>query len=165
MKKIGLLSDTHSFFDPRLKDFFANVDEIWHAGDIGSEQVLDTLEKLKPVRAVFGNTDDMAIRNRVKETERFVCEGVDVLLTHIGGYPGNYDYRIKQQIIANPPKLFICGHSHILKIMNDKEHKLLHVNPGAAGKAGFHKVQTAVRFELDNGEIKNMEVIELNVFE
>ena len=163
MKKIGLLSDTHGYLDPRLYDFFAKVDEIWHAGDIGSEDVLDALEKTKPVRAVFGNTDDSAMRKRIHETERFECEEVDVLLTHIGGYPGNYDYRMKQQIMENPPKLFICGHSHILKIINDKEFNLLHINPGAAGIQGFHNVQTAVRFELNKGNIKNMEVIELRI--
>ena len=165
MKKIGILSDTHAYLDPRLFNFFADVDEIWHAGDIGSEDVLNELEKFKPTRAVFGNMDGAAVRYRLKEIERFVCEGVDVLLTHIGGYPGKYEPCIKWQIYSDPPKLFICGHSHILKIMNDPELNLLHVNPGAAGKTGCHTVQTAVRFALDEGTIKDMEVIELKMSE
>ena len=162
MKKIGVLSDTHAFFDARLYEFFADVDEIWHAGDIGSEDFLNEIEKFKPTRAVFGNMDGAHLRYRLSETERFVCEGVDVLLTHIGGYPGNYEPCIKWQLFSNPPKLFICGHSHILKIMNDKDLNLLHVNPGAAGKTGFHKIQTAVRFVVNDGDIKDMEVINLD---
>jgi len=163
MKKIGVLSDTHAYFDKRLYDFFDKVDEIWHAGDIGSDEVFKTIEKFKPLRAVYGNTDGTSLRCKLKETERFTCEGVDVLLTHIGGYPGNYDYLIKDEIIKNPPKLFICGHSHILKIIYDKEFDLLHLNPGAAGLKGIHNVQTAVRFVLDDGKIKDMEVIELQM--
>ncbi|MCL2072827.1 MAG: metallophosphatase family protein [Marinilabiliaceae bacterium] len=163
MKKIGVLSDTHTYFDPRLYDFFANVDEIWHAGDFGSAEVFDEIEKFKPIRAVFGNVDGAILRIRLKEVERFECEGVNVLLTHIGGYPGNYDPAIRSQIYSNPPNLFICGHSHILKIMNDKELNLLHVNPGAAGKSGIHTVQTAVRFVIDEGTIKDMEVGEFKM--
>ena len=161
MKKIGLLSDTHGFFDPKFLDLFAEVDELWHAGDVGSEAVLDVMEDFKPVRAVYGNIDDAQMRRRIPEFQRFVCEGVDVLMTHIGGYPGNYSPQVKGEIYAKPPKLFISGHSHILKVVNDPALKLLHVNPGAAGNNGFHQVRTAVRFVLDEGNIMDMEVIEL----
>ena len=161
MQRIGLISDTHAYFDPKFYDLFAEVDQIWHAGDIGSEEVLDIIEKFRPVRAVFGNVDGAVLRHRLRAIERFTCEGVDVLMTHIGGYPGKYDANIKSCIYENPPKLFICGHSHILKIMNDSNLNLLHVNPGAAGYSGFHLKRTAVRFSLDNGVIKDMEVIEL----
>ena len=163
MQRIGLLSDTHAYFDSRFYEHFAEVDQIWHAGDIGSEEVLDLMEAFKPVRAVWGNIDGAALRQRLPEIQRFVCEGVDVMITHIGGYPGHYDPRIKQQLYANPPKLFICGHSHILKVINDPSLKLLHINPGAAGKFGFHTVRTALRFSLDNGAIRDMEVIEIGV--
>ncbi|MDR2928744.1 MAG: metallophosphatase family protein [Cytophagaceae bacterium] len=161
MQRIALLSDTHAFFDTRFYELFACVDQIWHAGDIGSEEVLDMMVAFKPVRAVYGNVDDANIRLRLPEMLRFDCEGVDVLMTHIGGYPGRYDARIQRKIFANPPRLFISGHSHILKIMNDSQLGLLHINPGAAGKFGFHTIQTAVRFVLDKGTIKDMEVIEL----
>ena len=158
MKKIGLLSDTHSYFEPKLYEFFAEVDEIWHAGDIGSDEVLNELEQFKTVRAVYGNMDMTSLRYKIKETERFVCEGVDVCMTHIEA--GNPD---KHEFSTNNPdklKLFVCGHTHILKIFRDKKLNLLHINPGAAGKTGPHSVQTAVRFVLDNGEIKDMEVFE-----
>lgn len=161
MQKIGLLSDTHAFFDPKFYELFREVDQIWHAGDIGSELVLDAMEAFKPVRAVYGNIDGAELRRRIPAVQRFSCEGVDVLITHIGGYPGKYAPQIKQQIFAHPPKLFICGHSHILKVINDPSLKLLHVNPGAAGKYGFHTVRTAIRFRLDQGDIRDMEVIEL----
>ncbi|GAO27776.1 metallophosphoesterase family protein [Geofilum rubicundum] len=161
MQKIGLLSDTHAFFDPKFYELFREVDQIWHAGDIGSELVLDAMEAFKPVRAVYGNIDGAELRRRIPAVQRFSCEGVDVLITHIGGYPGKYAPQIKQQIFAHPPKLFICGHSHILKVINDPSLKLLHVNPGAAGKYGFHTVRTAIRFTLDQGDIRDMEVIEL----
>jgi len=160
MKRIGLLSDTHAYFDKRLYNFFGNVDEIWHAGDIGSEEVYKKIKKFKPVRAVFGNMDGPPLRLKLKEIERFDCEGVDVFLTHIGGYPENYAPNIKDIIEKCPPKLLICGHSHILKIMKDKTLNLLFINPGAAGKSGCHTLQTAARFEIDNGEIKNLEVVE-----
>jgi hypothetical protein len=162
MQRIGLLSDTHAFFDPRFYELFAEVDQIWHAGDLGSESVLDALEAFKPLRAVYGNIDGAELRRRIPAIQRFVCEGVDVMITHIGGYPGKYAPQIKPQIYAHPPKLFICGHSHILKVINDASLKLLHVNPGAAGKYGFHTVRTAIRFTLDQGDIKDMEVIELS---
>ncbi|MCW3786063.1 metallophosphoesterase family protein [Plebeiibacterium sediminum] len=161
MKRIGLLSDTHSFFDPKFKELFAACDEIWHAGDIGDIKVLDALKDFKPTRAVYGNIDDAVIRRCLNEHERFVCEGVDVWITHIGGYPGKYDRRVKNELFRNPPKLFIDGHSHILKVIYDDQLNLLHINPGAAGLSGFHAVRTAIRFVLDKGEIKDLEVIEL----
>jgi uncharacterized protein len=161
MTRIGLLSDTHSYFDPRFYDLFAQVDEIWHAGDIGSEEVLDALMQFKTTRAVYGNIDDARMRRRLRETERFRCEEVDVLMTHIGGYPGHYDVRIKNTLKQDTPKLFVAGHSHILKVIYDDKLNLLHVNPGAAGKNGFHAIRTAVRFAIDGNQIKDMEVIEL----
>ncbi|WP_291857203.1 metallophosphoesterase family protein [Marinilabilia sp.] len=161
MIKIGLLSDTHGFLDPRFFELFKGVDEIWHAGDIGNEDVLNDLEIFKPYRAVYGNIDDWNIRNRTTEDQRFQCEGLKVWMTHIGGYPGKYSPRIKQDLFKYLPGLFISGHSHILKVMFDKNLNCLHINPGAAGKSGFHQVRTAVRFAIDKGEIKNLEVIEL----
>lgn len=161
MQRIGVLSDTHAFFDPRFYELFSEVDQIWHAGDIGSEEVLDLMESFKPVKAVFGNIDGAALRRRIKQSQRFACEGFDVFMTHIGGYPGKYAPSVKHEIITNPPNLFICGHSHILKVINDPTLKLLHINPGAAGIYGFHTIRTAVRFVLDKGVIKDLEVIEL----
>jgi len=161
MKRIGLLSDTHSFFDPRFFELFKDVDEIWHAGDIGDRKVLEQIESFKPFRAVYGNIDGADIRRELRKDERFFCEDVDVWMTHIGGYPGRYDRSVKKKITENPPKLFICGHSHILKVIYDKKLDLLHVNPGAAGRYGFHKVRTAVRFVIDGANIKDLEVIEL----
>ncbi|MDR1763123.1 MAG: metallophosphatase family protein [Dysgonamonadaceae bacterium] len=162
MRKIGLLSDTHSLWDEKFAQYFASCDEIWHAGDIGSEEVLNNLEELKPVRAVRGNTDGYNICLRCPTTLRFKVEDVDVLLTHIGGYPGNYDPRIRAELAANPPRLFVCGHSHILKVIYDKKLGLLAVNPGAAGLSGFHTVRTLLRFVIDGAEIKDMEVIEMD---
>lgn len=161
MTKIGLLSDTHSHFDPRFIELFKDCDEIWHAGDIGDIKVLDKLQKLKPTKAVFGNIDDAIIRRTVNENERFTMDGVDVWITHIGGYPGKYDKRIKTELLKNPPDLFIAGHSHILKVIYDDKLQCLHVNPGAAGISGFHAVRTAIRFCLDKGKIKDLEIIEL----
>ena len=161
MVRIGLISDTHSFFDPRFFELFKDVDEIWHAGDIGDVKVLEQIENFKPYRAVYGNIDGAVLRKTLKQHERFMCEDVDVWITHIGGYPGRYDKLIKNELIKVPPKLFICGHSHILKVMYDKKLDLLYINPGAAGRYGFHKVRTAVRFVIDGDTIKNMEIIEL----
>jgi len=162
MTRIGLLSDTHNYFDPRLIKFFKDVDEIWHAGDIGDIKVLDEIRGLKTVRAVFGNIDDAKIRSNLQEHLRFICDGVDVWITHIGGYPKNYSPFIKNELFKNPPKLLICGHSHILKVIYDDKLDLLYINPGAAGRSGFHMVRTAIRFSLDNGDIKHLEIIELN---
>ncbi len=161
MKKILLLSDTHNYIDDRILAYAEKADEVWHAGDIGSLQVTDALKELKPLRAVFGNIDDHEIRKEFPLNNRFVCEGVDVLITHIGGYPGKYSPAIREELNSNPPKLFICGHSHILKVMPDKKLNLLHMNPGAIGIHGFHKVRTMLRFTVDQGKIDNLEVIEI----
>jgi putative phosphoesterase len=160
MIKIGLLSDTHGYIDPKLFNFFSQCDEIWHAGDIGNIDVAERLEKWKPFKAVHGNIDDYTLRKKYPETLRFYYEETDVWITHIGGYPGNYDKLIRNKIKTNPPDLFICGHSHILKIMYDEKLDLLHVNPGAAGKTGFHQYRTAVRFEIHDKEITHMEIFE-----
>ncbi|SFS59125.1 metallophosphoesterase family protein [Lutibacter maritimus] len=161
MKKILLLSDTHSFVDEQILKFVKQADEVWHAGDIGSLDVIDTLKKLKPVRAVYGNIDNHVIRSEFPLDLKFTIEDVAVWITHIGGYPNRYDVRIKEELTKNPPKLFICGHSHILKVIYDKKLNLLHMNPGAAGKHGFHKVRTMLRFEINAGNITNLEIIEL----
>lgn len=161
MKKIGLLSDTHSYWDQKYVKYFSDCDEIWHAGDIGSIDLALQFEKLKPFRAVFGNIDDAKIRLSYPEYLRFSLEDVDVLMTHIGGYPGKYKPEVEQILRINPPKLFICGHSHILKIVYDKKYNCLVINPGAAGKYGFHEVRTLVKFSLDSGNIKDLDVIEL----
>ncbi|MCB0551153.1 MAG: metallophosphoesterase family protein [Phaeodactylibacter sp.] len=161
MKRIGLLSDTHSHLDESIFRYFEECDEIWHAGDIGDEEVASRLEAFRPLRAVYGNIDDAAMRRRFPEDLRFECEGVDVFMTHIGGYPGRYSQRVREIIRQNPPRLFICGHSHILKVMPDKKYGLLHINPGAAGLQGFHKVRTIVRFTLDEGDIRGLQVVEL----
>lgn len=162
MKRIGLLSDTHAWWDDRYQQYFQDCDEVWHAGDIGSAEVADRLEQL-PVtfRAVSGNIDGYDIRLRYPAVARFEVEGVDVLLKHIGGYPGNYDASIRGTLHARPPKLFACGHSHITKVMYDKQLGMLHINPGAAGVYGIQAVRTLVRFTLDAGDIRDLEVIEL----
>ncbi len=161
MTRIGLISDTHGFLDEKLFDYFKDCDEIWHAGDIGKIQVALTLSRFKPLRAVYGNIDGQDIRKTYPETQRFFCEDVEVLIKHIGGYPNHYDRSVMEEISVHPPDLFISGHSHILKIINDSKFKLLHVNPGACGKNGFHQVRTAVRFAIDKRKIQDMEVIEL----
>lgn len=161
VKRIGLLSDTHSVLDSKVLDYFAECDEIWHAGDIGNVEVADRLEAFKPFRAVYGNIDGANLRVRYPLDLRFECEGLDVLMTHIGGYPGKYQKRVRDILLQNPPKLFICGHSHILKIMPDKQFNLLHINPGACGNEGFHQIKTIVRFTMENAAIKDLEVIEL----
>jgi hypothetical protein len=164
MKKIGILADTHGMLDERIFNHFENVDEIWHAGDWGSMEVVNKLQAFKPVRGVYGNIDGQDIRMIFPKHLRFRCEDVDVWLTHIGGYPGKYDANVKPEIFTNPPKLFVCGHSHILKVQYDKTLDLLHINSGSAGKYGFHQVQTLIRFEIDGSNIQNLEVIELNPF-
>ena len=161
MKKILLLSDTHSYIDDAILKHVKQADEVWHAGDIGNLDVTDAIKALKPLRAVYGNIDDAKARVEFPEHNRFMCEGVDVLITHIGGYPGRYNIRIKEMIQQHPPKLFICGHSHILKVMPDKKMNLLHMNPGAIGKHGFQKVRTMLRFTIDGSKIDNLEVIEI----
>jgi putative phosphoesterase len=161
MTKIGLLSDTHGYWDEKNAHYFSSCDEIWHAGDIGSETVLRHLEALKPVRAVHGNIDDYRLRLSCPKTLRFKIEDVDVMLTHIGGYPGRYPPAVRQELSANPPQLFVCGHSHILKVMYDKGLKMLCVNPGAAGRYGIHTVRTLIRFAIDGADIQSMEIIEM----
>lgn len=156
-----MLSDTHSHLDEKILKYVNLADEIWHAGDIGELHVTDSLKKLKPLRAVYGNIDNAEARMEFPLNNRFMCEGVDVLMTHIGGYPGKYNTAIREELIQNPPKLFICGHSHILKVIFDKKLNLLHMNPGAAGISGFHQVRTMLRFEIDGEKIQNLEIIEL----
>ncbi len=162
MTKIILLSDTHGYIDDDILKYIKQADEVWHAGDIGDLKVTDDIKKLKPLKAVFGNIDDSKIRLEFPENLRFMCEGVDVWITHIGGYPGAYNARVREAIRLNPPKLFICGHSHILKVMPDKKLHLLHMNPGAVGKHGFHKTRTMLRFTIDGEKIDQLEVIEFN---
>lgn len=161
MKKIGLLSDTHGYWDDKYKTHFADCDEVWHAGDIGSLSLALQFEAFKLFRAVYGNIDGADLRGSYPEFSRFTVEGVDVLMTHIGGYPGKYDPRVRTILQTKAPQLFICGHSHILKVMFDKKYNCLDINPGAAGKYGFHKVRTLLRFVLDGGNIRDLEVIEL----
>lgn len=161
MKRIGILSDTHSTLDDRVFAFFKDCDEVWHAGDIGSEEVLDQLENFKPLKAVYGNIDSYAVRNRVPRELVFDCEQVKVYLTHIGGYPKRYDKQAYIALKKHRPKLFICGHSHILKVMFDKDLNLLHVNPGAEGNFGFHQKRTMIRMVIDGADMKDLEVIEL----
>ncbi len=161
MTRILLLSDTHSHIDDAILKYVKQADEVWHAGDIGQLAVTDALARLKPVRAVYGNIDDHSIQKEFPLNNRFMCEDVDVLITHIGGYPPKYNSRTRKEIIENPPKLFICGHSHILKVMRDKKLDVLHMNPGACGKYGFHKVRTMLRFVIDGENIKDLEVVEL----
>jgi putative phosphoesterase len=161
LKKILLLSDTHSFLDEKILKYVLLADEVWHAGDIGNLTVTDEIKKLKPLRAVFGNIDDDKARMEFPLNNRFRCEDVDVLITHIGGYPGKYNQAIRSELQSNPPKLFICGHSHILKVQFDKSLNLLHMNPGAAGISGFHQVRTMLRFVIDAAEIKDLEIIEM----
>ncbi len=156
-----MLSDTHGYLDPKIYKYLQGADEIWHAGDIGTAALADELEKIKPVKAVFGNIDGQELRKMYPLHQRFYCEKVSVWITHIGGYPGHYAPGILTQLKANTPQLFICGHSHILKVMYDKQLKLLHMNPGACGNHGFHQVKTVLRFNIDGTNIQDLEVIEL----
>lgn len=161
MTRILLLSDTHGHIDDRIIEFIKQADEVWHAGDIGVSAVTDRIQDFKPLKAVYGNIDGTEIRKEFPLNQRFKCEEVDVWITHIGGYPGKYSPAIREEIRANPPKLFICGHSHILKVMPDKKLGVLHMNPGAAGVQGFHQMRTMLRFTIDGTEIKDLEIIEL----
>ncbi len=161
MIKILLLSDTHSYIDDQILKFVKQADEIWHVGDIGDIKVTDTIKNLKPLRAVYGNIDNTEIRSEFPLDNKFTIENVSVWMTHIGGYPNRYDVRIREEIKNKPPKLFISGHSHILKVQYDKNLNLLHINPGAAGKHGHHQIRTMIRFVIDKSEIKNLEIIEL----
>lgn len=158
MKRIGIISDTHGTFDDTLKEFLKETDEIWHAGDIGSLELADRIASFKPLRAVYGNIDDGTTRRVYPQFLAFACEEVPVLMTHIGGYPRRYDPRAAAKIQELKPKLFIAGHSHILKVMYDPVYRLLAVNPGAAGEYGFHRVRTALRLVIDGAEMRDMEV-------
>lgn len=162
MKKIGLISDTHGYWDDRYLRHFEPCDEIWHAGDIGTMEVAQRLADFRPLRAVHGNIDTEDIRRNHPERLRWKCEDIDVLMTHIGGYPGNYDARVRSQIYASPPQLFIAGHSHILKVKFDKTLGLLHINPGAAGMSGWHKERTLVRLTIEGSRFTDCEVITLS---
>ena len=161
MRRIALLSDTHSYLDDRMVELLAECDEIWHAGDIGSSVVTDWLMQVKPLKAVCGNIDGTDLRLQFPQFLRFHCEEVDVFMTHIGGYPGHYDRNLLPMLKNDPPKLLIAGHSHILKVIYDPKYQLLHINPGAAGQQGFHRVRTIVRFTIEGDQIKNLEVVEL----
>lgn len=155
-----MLSDTHGWLDPQLLTFFSACEEVWHCGDIGSLAVTDELAKHFRVRAVYGNIDGGNTRLAFPETDGFVVEGVKVLMTHIGGYPGHYDIRIRNRLFTERPALFVCGHSHIAKVMYDRNLACLHINPGAAGRIGIHKVRTAVRFEIMEGNIGHLDLVE-----
>lgn len=161
MKKILLLSDTHSYIDDRIVHYAEQADEVWHAGDIGDLKVTDTLKKIKPLQAVYGNIDDAKARTEFPLNNVFNCEGMKIWITHIGGYPGKYSTRIKEGFLEFKPDIFICGHSHILKVQFDKQYNCLTMNPGAAGTHGFHQMRTMLRFEINQGKIQNLEVIEL----
>ena len=161
MTRIGLISDTHGYLDEAVFDHFKYCDELWHAGDFGNMDVIHKLSAFKPLRGVFGNVDDAPVRALYPEDLFFTCEGVNVFIRHIGGYPGRYAPGVKDEIVKNDSVLFISGHSHILKVMYDEKLKCLHMNPGAAGNHGWHKVKTLIRFEIDGKEMKNCEVIEL----
>lgn len=161
MTRIGLISDTHNFLDEAVFRHFAQCDEIWHGGDFGTAAIAEALQAFKPLRGVYGNIDGPDIRHHFPETLAFQCEGVKVLMQHIGGYPGKYEKGVKDKIMKEEAGIFISGHSHILKVMYDQKLQCLHLNPGAAGKQGWHKVRTLIRFVIDGKEIKNCEVIEL----
>lgn len=161
MKKIGLLSDTHGHLDEKIFHYFKDVDEIWHAGDVGTISVIDRLKDFKPVIGVYGNIDDAVIRQEWPEYQSFSCEGLQVLMTHIGGKPERYSKNAFELIEKYRPQLFICGHSHILLVKKDVRFNMLWMNPGACGIKGFHKVQTLLRFEIDKGMIQNLEAIEI----
>lgn len=161
MKRIGVLSDTHAHLDADVIRYLQECDEIWHAGDWGTPEVSDTLKSIKPVQGVWGNIDGRELRLTYPETHVFYCEDVKVYMTHIAGYPGKYAARVKKDIVQHKPGIVVCGHSHILKVMYDKELKHLHINPGAAGIKGFHQVRTLIRFSIDGNTPKDLQVIEL----
>lgn len=161
MRKILLLSDTHGYIDDRIIYYANQSDEVWHAGDIGDISIIDKLSSISRIRAVYGNIDDHKIRMTFPEKINFHCEEIRIYMIHIGGYPGLYNAKIKKELLEMKPDIFISGHSHILKIINDKKNNILHLNPGAAGKNGFHSVRTMIRFEINKNKIENLEVIEL----
>jgi putative phosphoesterase len=161
MQRIGLISDTHGWLDERIFDHFKDCDQVWHAGDFGTTEVVDKLKEFKPLKGVYGNIDGTNIRMEFPEKLRFHCEDVDVFITHIGGYPGKYAPAIRSELQTHPPNLFICGHSHILRVMYDEKLGFLHMNPGAAGRHGWHKQRTIIRFVIDGKNMRSCEVIEL----
>ncbi len=161
MKRIGLISDTHGYFDERIAEYLSTCDEIWHAGDIGNIATAEKYHAIKPLKAVYGNIDGQDVRIVYPQQQRLLCEETKVFITHIGGYPGHYERAVKQELEMSHPKLFICGHSHILKVIYDKKFNVLHVNPGAAGIYGEHKVRTLIRLSIDKTEIKDLEIVEL----
>lgn len=161
MANILLLSDTHGYIDKQMLKYVHWADEVWHAGDIGDLAVTDAISKIKPLRAVYGNIDGAEARMQFPLDNKFEIESKKVWMTHIGGYPGKYEMRVKQELLKNKVDIFVCGHSHILKIIYDKKFDLLHLNPGAAGKYGFHAVRTLLKFQIEKGEIKNMEIVEM----
>jgi putative phosphoesterase len=161
LKKILLLSDTHGLLDQKIIKYIDGVDEVWHAGDIGSTAVADGISSLRTLKGVYGNIDSPELRKQFPENQIFLCEGVKVLMTHIGGYPGRYSAKLKKLILEKKPQLYICGHSHILKVVQDRKNNLLHMNPGACGVHGFHQIRTLLRFELNQGKIEKIEAIEL----
>jgi uncharacterized protein len=161
MVRIGLISDTHNYLDDAVFRHFDRCDEIWHAGDFGTAAIADKLKAFKPLKGVYGNIDGHDIRIGYPEKLRFRCEEIEILMTHIGGYPGRYAPAIRSELITQPPQLFVCGHSHILKVIYDDKLSCLHMNPGAAGKSGWHKVRTVIRFVIDGKDMKQCEVVEL----
>ena len=161
MIRIGLLSDTHGYLDPRVFHFFADVDEIWHAGDFGSLEVSEQLAEFRPLKGVYGNIDGPEIRHTHPLDQRFECGGMDVWMTHIGGHPGRYDRRVRPLLDQRPPDLFICGHSHILRVERDKKRNLLHLNPGAAGNQGFHVMKTMMLLTIAEGRVQRLQAVEL----
>ena len=161
MTRIGLISDTHHFLDEAVFEHFKNCDEIWHGGDFGSIETAEKLNAFRPLKGVYGNIDGPDISSIYREQLVFMCEGVKVMMRHIGGYPPKYNPQTKRELLIHQPQLFISGHSHILKVMYDEKLNCLHMNPGAAGKQGWHKVRTLIRFAIDGKEMRNCEVIEL----
>ncbi len=161
MQRIGLISDTHHYLDENVFKYFDKCDEIWHAGDFGTIVIANELKAFKPLKGVYGNIDGQDIRNEYPEKLIWICEEVKIFMIHIGGYPPNYNYQTKKDLLINSPQLFISGHSHILKVIFDKNIKCLHMNPGAAGKQGWHQMRTLIRFSIDGNDIKDCEVIEL----
>ncbi len=161
MINILLISDTHSYLDPKLIKHIEEADEVWHAGDIGNADVTEAIKKIKPLKAVYGNIDDQGVRNEFPKNLIFMCESVKIFITHICGQPTNYLKEVKDIILAEKPQVFICGHSHILKVMYQKQYDVLHLNPGASGSHGFHQIKTALRFVIDQDQIKDLAIIEL----
>ncbi|AZQ63021.1 metallophosphoesterase [Flammeovirga pectinis] len=161
MALIGIISDTHGYIDDRITAHLSDCDEIWHAGDIGKEEVTDTLKHLAPLRAVYGNIDGGKLRAEFPEEQIFTINGVSIYMIHIGGYPPRYTAKLKKRLDELKPKIFICGHSHILKVIPDQSRNLIHINPGAAGKHGFHKMRTLIKLTIEDGKPKDLKVIEL----